>query len=189
MDTTTGNSIKSGLIGTGGAGLGAMAMYFSDPDRGRYRRALVRDRLTHWRNVAQKRSRIAWADLSHRTRGQVAEFRTRLFPRDVTDDVLVARVAAQLGRLVTVPHPIELTAENGAVIMSGPVYADEIEEVVEGVSRVPGVRQIVNKMRLRERTEKDPPRRIFSSRKQWPPRPGFSSALAARCSARARRGS
>ena len=169
MDTSTENSIKSSLIGAGGAGLGAGAMYFSDPDRGRYRRALVRDRFIHWGNIAKKQGRIAWLDFTHRTRGQVAEFRGRLFPHEVTDDVLVARVAAQLGRLVSMPHPIELTAEDGTVIMSGPIFSDEIDQVVEGVTRVAGVKQIVNKMQIRERSEKDPARRTFYGRKQWPP--------------------
>ncbi len=169
MDTTKGNSFKFALIGAGGAGLGAGVMYLSDPDRGRYRRALMRDKFIHWRTFARRRGRIAWLDLSHRTRGQVAELRSRLFPEEVSDDVLVARVATQLGRLVTAPHPIELTAEAGTVVLSGPIFTDEIEPMIAGISKVRGVKQIVNKMQLRERTEKDPPRHANSARTTWTP--------------------
>jgi hypothetical protein len=56
-------------------GLGALAMYFLDPEKGRRRRALIRDQLVHARTVARKRATGAMHDLSNRAYGATMEAR------------------------------------------------------------------------------------------------------------------
>jgi hypothetical protein len=54
-------------------GLGAIAMYYFDPQQGRRRRALVRDQLTHARAVARREAVGKAKDLKNRAQGAVAE--------------------------------------------------------------------------------------------------------------------
>jgi hypothetical protein len=56
-------------------GLGALAMYFLDPEKGRRRRALIRDQFVHAGTVARKRATGAARDLSNRAYGATMEAR------------------------------------------------------------------------------------------------------------------
>ncbi|MEA2560184.1 MAG: hypothetical protein QOH06_1688 [Acidobacteriota bacterium] len=56
----------------GGVGLGAGLMYLLDPDGGRRRRALARDKAVHGLKVSGKALRRTSADVGNRTRGLVA---------------------------------------------------------------------------------------------------------------------
>ena len=64
----------------GGVGLGAGLMYLLDPDGGRRRRALARDKAVHGLKVSGKALRGKSIDLGNRTRGLVAKTRSRLRP-------------------------------------------------------------------------------------------------------------
>ena len=71
---------KLGLLGSvgAGAGLGAGLMYLFDPEEGRRRRSLARDKAVH---SLKKGSRVALRtsrDLGNRTKGLVAEAGSRL---------------------------------------------------------------------------------------------------------------
>jgi hypothetical protein len=54
-------------------GLGALTMYYFDPQQGARRRALVRDQLVHARTVARREAEKKAKDLRNRARGAVAE--------------------------------------------------------------------------------------------------------------------
>jgi hypothetical protein len=55
-----------------GAGLGAGLMYFLDPDMGRRRRALARDKLVHVANEVEDGARLIVKDLENRAHGLAA---------------------------------------------------------------------------------------------------------------------
>ena len=59
----------------GALGIGALAMYFFDPENGRRRRALMRDKAVHYGNEAQKYADSTYNDLRNRAQGVVAETR------------------------------------------------------------------------------------------------------------------
>ena len=95
----------------GSIAFGAGLMYFLDPVQGRRRRALVRDQcasaLRQWSDILDKAAR----DLGNRTRGMVAEAQAAWSRAPVDDAVLVARVRTKLGRAVSHPSAIEVTAQ------------------------------------------------------------------------------
>jgi hypothetical protein len=62
----------------GGFAAGALVMYVFDPDRGRRRRALARDKAIHAARVASDTIGARSRDLSNRARGVVAETRSAL---------------------------------------------------------------------------------------------------------------
>ena len=57
----------------GGVALGALAMYISDPSVGRQRRAMLKDKVTHYRSRTQKLFSSRVRDVRHRLSGLQAE--------------------------------------------------------------------------------------------------------------------
>lgn len=121
------------------AGLGAAAMYYLDPARGRYRRALARDGLVHTGHQAQHELGVVRRDARNRALGMVARLRAMLDSRQPDDAVLEARVRACLGRVVSHPGSVQVDSENGAVKLTGPILADEVPLLLACVRRVGGV--------------------------------------------------
>jgi hypothetical protein len=127
-----------------GLGLGVGLMYFMDPERGRRRRALVRDKVAHTTRVSSNALGAVGLDLGHRVTGLLARARGVLHRRPVDDGVLVERVRAKLGRVVSHPHAIDVNAMNGYVRLRGPVLQPEAIRLVRAVARVPGVRDVID---------------------------------------------
>lgn len=127
-----------------GLGIGLGLMYILDPDRGRRRRALVRDKIAHSAKVGAGRFGATRRDLAQRATGVAARMRGSLRREAVDDAVLVERVRAQLGRLVSHPRAIEVSAEEGRVTLSGPVLRAEVNRLIDGVERVRGVCEVVH---------------------------------------------
>lgn len=126
-----------------GLGLGALAMYFADPQNGRRRRALVANRYTHLTTRLRDGAQVARRDVSHRASGLAAQVR-RFFNGGASADdvVLVERVRSALGRVTSHPGAIEVDAMEGRVELRGVALSHEAEGIVARVRRVPGVRSV-----------------------------------------------
>lgn len=143
-----------GALSSMSFGLGAVAMYLLDPNTGARRRALTRDKLVHYGKLGRRQAGLTWHDLSNRTRGRLAWAQARFRKETVSDDVLVARCASKIGRLVSNSHPIGITAEDGVVYLSGPVFADELPHLLHTLSATPGVLKIESSLEPHRRTER-----------------------------------
>src|ERR687893_381397 len=97
----------------GGVGLGAALMYMLGPDRGRRRRALLRDKLVSAANKTPDAVSATARDLRNRARGLATEVGSMFTNEEVSDEVLVARVRSKMGRVVSHPSAIEVTADQG----------------------------------------------------------------------------
>ena len=98
------------------AAVGALAMYLLDPDKGRRRRAIARDKamsvVAQTQDVAGKAAR----DLSHRIDGVRANVARPFRERGTPDDLrLIERVRSRIGRVVSHPHAIHVGAHQGRV--------------------------------------------------------------------------
>jgi hypothetical protein len=130
-----------------GVGFGAGMMYFFDPDRGRRRRSLARDQFVHAFAVCQRSADVLQRDARNRMTGMVAEAKSLgRRGQSTTDDVLVERVRARIGRAVSHPRAIEVGAHDGCVILSGPVLAHEVENLIDNVRWVRGVQRVENQL-------------------------------------------
>ena len=127
-------------------GLGAAAMYYFDPARGRYRRALVRDQLVHAGHTASHGTNVVGRDTRNRAIGLGARLRSLLNSGQPDDAVLVERVRSCLGRVVSHPHSIEVQARDGVVTLSGPVLKDEAPLLIDCTLGVAGVRDLRNEL-------------------------------------------
>src|SRR5688572_13844791 len=129
-----------------GVGIGAALMYWLDPDRGRRRRALVRDRAVHLARLARDAAGATGRDLSQRGYGTAASIAGALTPRTDDDDILVAWVRSKLGRVSSHPHAVEVTANSGVVTLRGPILEGEAPRVVQTARSVRGVRIVVDEL-------------------------------------------
>jgi hypothetical protein len=133
-----------------GLGVGAAAMYILDPELGGRRRALGRDKLretgTKVRNVAGVTAR----DLSNRGGGILSEVRSRFSEAQPADEVLEGRVRSKLGFLVRHPAAIATQVSNGRVVLSGPVLADEVQQLINGIRAVRGVTDVENRLAIHD---------------------------------------
>src|SRR5438046_396785 len=84
--------------------LGAAAMYFLDPDKGRRRRAILRDRSRSAITEMLDFISVAARDAAHRAQGVRAQAQRQLDHGDTPDDLkLIERVRARLGAWSRIP--------------------------------------------------------------------------------------
>ncbi|HEV8577796.1 MAG TPA: BON domain-containing protein [Thermoanaerobaculia bacterium] len=133
-----------------GAGLGAGLMYLLDPQGGGRRRALARDKAVHLLKKGGETARKTSRDLGNRTKGRLAEARSSLRRVAVDDDILRDRVRSKIGRLVSHPSAIEVAAQDGCVVLSGPVLASEVDPLLSAVNSVKGVCGVENRLDVHE---------------------------------------
>jgi hypothetical protein len=137
--------MNNSLLSCTAAGLGAALMYYFDPNLGRRRRSLVRDQCNSACVQMQTSFDRAIRDATNRVQGLFAEL--RLFPKtDVPDEALAGRIRSKLGRYVSHPHAIEVSAREGHVVLSGPVLSSEVQNLVRAIRILPGVRHVQNQL-------------------------------------------
>lgn len=142
------STIRAGAMLLGGLGLGAALMYVLDPERGKRRRALVRDKAVR---VTKKTGDALGArsrDWKNRAKGVAAEVKSLTRSDVVSDPVLEERVRAEIGRVVSTPGAIDVTSTAGAVTLSGAVLAREVDDLVSAVRGVAGVEDVENRLEM-----------------------------------------
>lgn len=124
------------------AAAGAAATYLLDAQEGRRRRALLRDKLQGRLSHLDEAAAVVAVDLRNRTQGILAGLRSGLAHREVPDGVLAERVRSRLGRLLSHPGAVEVSAVGGRVTLSGPVLKRELKRALQGVAAVRGVKDV-----------------------------------------------
>jgi hypothetical protein len=120
-------------------GIGAAAMFLLDPDRGRRRRAWLRDKCVSACRKTERAYETTRRDFRNRSKGVWART-TALFRRsDVSDITLLERVRAQIGRFVSQPHDIDVEVHDRRACLSGTVSPGEAKRILSVVERVPGI--------------------------------------------------
>jgi osmotically-inducible protein OsmY len=143
-----GGKMNKGIGLISGIGLGAGLMYVLDPDRGKRRRALARDKMVRLLHKADDAVWTTSRDVRNRARGLAAEA-SSLFGSDTpSDDVLVERVRSKMGRCVSHPGAIAVTANNGRVTLTGPILADEVADLLSCVGSISGIDEIDNHLEV-----------------------------------------
>jgi hypothetical protein len=169
-DTTL---LPSGILPTlGSLVLGGGLMYLLDPERGRRRRALARDKLTTVSGKVNDGISVVRRDLGNRIHGFMAEGRAWLHDTDVPDDILAERVRSKLGYLVSRPAGIDVEVSGGRVALRGSAFEDEIHSLRARVCRIRGVRALDDWLDPKKRPADIPrpqPERLDILRRNWSP--------------------
>jgi uncharacterized membrane protein len=146
--------ISVGVIGA--LGLGAGLMYILDPHMGRRRRALARDKMIRFAHKTGDAIDVTSRDLKNRAIGFAAEAKGMLSKEEVSDEVLAERVRSTLGPFVSHPSSIEVNVQNGKVILSGPILADEVDRLLKHVSSIRGVAEVENRLEPHQNADNIP---------------------------------
>jgi uncharacterized membrane protein/osmotically-inducible protein OsmY len=144
------------LTWIGGAALGAMAMYLTDPDRGKRRRALAKDKVQSLMTQTGNAMDVASRDFSNRMQGlraQTNRLLTRRRGEVIDDDILEARVRSKIGRAISHPHAIKVRAEQGHVALSGPILPNETMALLAAARAVHGVISVTNNTEVHEQQD------------------------------------
>ena len=131
--------------------VGALLMYFLDPSRGARRRALLKNEIVHLRRKGVNFAGAAVKDTRNRTFGLVAEIRSRRgYQGGMPDDILVERVRARIGHVVSHPRAIEVVADDGVVFLHGDIIKSEARGLIRAVESVRGVESVVSQLRIHD---------------------------------------
>lgn len=130
----------------GAAVIAAAATYLFDPDVGRRRRAVLREKVAGRLSNADDAARVGAIDLRNRSKGVLGALRTRIMSRQVPDEVLAERVMAKVGRAASHPGAIEVIARERTVTLRGPVLKQEHDRIVRTTRTVPGVRDVIDEL-------------------------------------------
>jgi osmotically-inducible protein OsmY len=134
--------------------LGAAVAYFFDPDNGRRRRALTRDRVPAvFRRGSQRVGRLGRAASAEAYGAAQKVKHAKEEGKPQPDDVTLARkVETEIFRDADVPKgQINVNAENGIVVLRGEVGKPELIRDLEKKTRqVQGVRDVENLLHLPE---------------------------------------
>jgi hypothetical protein len=148
--------MNKGLTFGAGLGLGTGIMFLLDPDRGRRRRALVRDKVVWAGRKTAEGMKVTAHDLRNRTQGIITGIESLVSSEPPEDSVLIERVRSKLGRTVSHPRALEVTAQNGVVWVKGPILAKEVDELLTTVKHIPGVNDVVNDLEVHEEADNHP---------------------------------
>jgi osmotically-inducible protein OsmY len=110
----------------------------------------MRDKLTRLLRQTGEGVDATMRDMSNRISGGINEVYQSVQPDEASDAQLAERVRATLGRVVSHPHAIDVTAENGRVCLSGPILAHEVQPLLRAASSVRGVAGIDNQLDIHE---------------------------------------
>ena len=125
---------------------GAALMYYLDPQSGRRRRALARERgLSAGHDTGrllQGKSRHAF----DRARGAFARARSA-FDGDIPDDdVLRDRIKSGMGHVIEHPGQVNVDVQQGYVVLRGHASIEEIEDLTLRLSGMRGVVGVDNRI-------------------------------------------
>lgn len=142
--------MKKTTLGVGGLGVGAALMYLFDPERGKRRRALLRDKVSHVTHSTREKVDVKSRDAANRLHGLLARTRSFLTKERVPDTVVAERVRSRIGHVVSHPGSIDVVVNDGRVTLAGPALTRELDPLLGEVEHVRGVTGIENRLELHE---------------------------------------
>lgn len=117
----------------------AAALFLLDPDRGRIRRARLRDQAARLARLTPDALSVTGRDTGNRLRGVAAVASSAVRRPPVDDVVLEERVRSALGWAPGHVGALDVRASNGRIILSGTVLTTEADEILRAVAAVAGV--------------------------------------------------
>lgn len=129
-----------------GLAAGALAMYMLDPNSGRRRRALVRDKAVATGHDLERLARGTTRHTTNHLRGSAAKLRARAHHSPVDDEQLHDHIRARLGHTLHHPARVEVQVDHGHVVLKGTASAEEMDLLVATISKMQGVHGVENRL-------------------------------------------
>lgn len=130
---------------------GAATMYYLDPQMGRRRRALARDKLDAASHQISDFAQAMSKRSTNRLDGLLANARTLAQPvKPLDDERLRERIRARMGHMVSHPRAIDVQVADGHVTLSGKILARDVDAMHRAVSYVAGVNSIDDQVEVHQ---------------------------------------
>ncbi|MGA8277433.1 MAG: BON domain-containing protein [Rhodanobacteraceae bacterium] len=140
------------LTALGAAALGAGAMYYFDPHRGRRRRVVAQDKMLSATHGMREYARGQAKHALDQGRGAIANLRSRLRNDSPSDDQLNERIRARLGHLIAHPHAVHTSVADGRVTLRGTVQPEDLNKLMSALWLMRGVRDIDSRLEIDDGT-------------------------------------
>lgn len=163
--TTETTDLTAAAVGAGL--LAAGAMYLFDPVAGARRRSVIRGKMTRALNNMCSGVDKTFQYAAGQFQGMFYEARNLFRADQASDETLVARVRAAMGRVVSHPKAIDVMAHEGVVILSGQVLADELPGLLQAVNGVRGVERVEDVLQVHTSAENIPDFQGQRRRRGW----------------------
>jgi osmotically-inducible protein OsmY len=137
-----------GVALAGAAGVGAGLMYMLDPDRGKDRRTVLRETVDRTARKTADEIGTASRNVGKKIKDITVNAKSS-FKRQPADDVLLKRVGTAVGKILANPRLIGVTINQGLTTLTGEVAEHELPRVLEKVSRIPGVKAVINRLQVK----------------------------------------
>ena len=134
----------------GGVGVGALAMYFLDPTSGNSRRSAVRTKVVTTSRETGKAVQGRARAMAARAKSLAERGLGQFDPASPSDDMLAQRVRTSLGRVISHPRMINISARAGVVTLSGTISEEESQGLSATVRSIEGVTDLVDQTEIRE---------------------------------------
>lgn len=132
----------------------AVAVYYLDPEMGRRRRAMVRDKLDSMSHDASDYARTTGQRAADRVKGLAASARAPFSSghsqMQDSDRQLRDRIRTQLQGLVSHPQAIEVVVNQGSASLRGQILASERDRLMSSVQAMPGVTHIDDRLEVHD---------------------------------------
>lgn len=145
-----------GLAFGTGVGIGTGLMFLLDPNQGKRRRALLRDKCYWAARKTGEGMEITARDVRNRTQGLVSDVQSRFSSKRVDDAVLRERIRSKLGRVVSHPRAIDVSVQNGRVVLSGPILTAEVPQLLACANSVNGASEVINHLEPHDQSDDHP---------------------------------
>ena len=147
------NKVISAL---GAVALGAAAMYVLDPNNGKRRRTMLKDKAVSLAHKEGEMIARAGRDLRNRVGAIRPRVAAAMKSRNGEDRKLADRVCSKIGRVLSNPSAIEIGAKAGKVSLEGDVLAGEVQGLLSAIESCAGVTKIDNNLNVHETAEEMP---------------------------------
>jgi hypothetical protein len=164
------NKEKWSLVGSAGvgAGLGAGLMYLFDPQGGRGRRAVARDKSVSAFKKGGAAAAKTSRHLGNKTKGLIADAGSKLRDSDLVGNLkdqgqaLLGTVKGKIRSAVSYPAAIQAVVEEGKVILRGLVLASEVAGLLVAIEAVEGITEVQSYLEVHES-----PKDLAAFRRRW----------------------
>ena len=129
---------------------GAIATSVVSALRDTSRRTRAKNRMTSAASHTVDLMGKAARDAKNRAAGAAASAKGLMRKDHASDEKLAARVRSRLGRVVSHPHAIEVSVEDGHVVLSGPILRHEVEHLLREIRKVRGVRGVDDRFEVHQ---------------------------------------
>lgn len=125
---------------------GAALMYYLDPQSGRRRRALLRNRGASAGQDAGRLVRENSREAVDRAGDVLRRARGALVGTPPADDVLLDRIRSRMGHVIEHPGQVNVDVQQGFVVLRGRASIEEIEDLTLQLGAMRGVTGVDNRL-------------------------------------------